>query len=125
MKRMWIGAGLLAVLLAVGLLVGTAMGARLSPGADKLRQAGEFALAGDWEKAEMLTDSVRADWERTRWLVEILTSHENLEQIDMSFAQLSVYGAVDGPAYSALCTALAQQLEALGKAHGCSWENFF
>lgn len=125
MKRMWIGVGLLAVLLAAGLLVGAAMESRLCPGAEELRQAGALAQAGEWKKAEALTASVRADWDEALWLAEILTSHEQLEQIEVSFSQFSAYAGTDAVAYSALCTALAQQLEALGKAHGCSWKNFF
>lgn len=124
MKRTWIGAGLLAVLLAAGLLMGTVMEARVCPGAQALRQAGDYAMEENWEKAEALTQTVRADWEKTLWMAEMLTTHETLEQIEISFAQLSAYNR-DGPAYSALCAALAQQLEALGKAHGCSWQNLF
>ena len=123
MKRTWIGAGLLALLLTAGVLVGAAMEARVTPGAEKLRGAAEAALAGDWERAEGLTRTVREDWERVAGLAEILATHEDLEQIGITFSQLPSYAGVDGPAYSALCTALARQLEALGKTHGCSWRN--
>lgn len=123
MKRMWIGAGLLGILLAAGLLIGTMLEARLTPEADRLRQAGDWALAGNWEKAEALTGSVRAHWENHLWIAEMLATHENLEQIQTSFAQLPSYAGTDGAAYSAICTALAQQLEALGQAHSCSWKN--
>ena len=125
MKRMWIGAGLLAVLLAVGLLVGELMEHRTAPGAEKLRQAAEYARAEDWDQASELANEVQADWEQTKWLAEILATHENLEQIEISFGQLGSYARVDGAAYSALCDALASQLEALGKAHGCSLGNLF
>ena len=125
MKRMWIGAAILGILLAAGLLVGEVMERRTAPGAEQLRQAAEFARAEQWEQATALADGVRADWERTKWLAEILATHENLEQIEISFGQLGSYAGVDGAAYSALCGALASQLEALGKAHGCSLGNLF
>ena len=125
MKRMWIGAALLAVLLAAGLLAGSALEARFSPAAQALRQAGEWAAAEDWDRAAALSDEVRADWEKAQWLAQALTGHETLEQIQTSFAQLEVYKGSDVTAFSALCAALAQELEALGDAHRCSWENFF
>ena len=125
MKRMWIGAGLLAVLLAAGLTLGTVMENRLAPGTEALRQAGAAALAEDWEKAEALADTARADWERVRCLAEGLAPHEGLEQIGIAFAQLPAYARRDGAAYSAICTALSRQLEALAKAHCFSWENIF
>ena len=123
MKRMWIGAALLAVLLAAGLLVGEVMENQTAPGAEKLRQAAQYARTAQWEPAENLADAVRADWEQTRWLAEILATHENLEQIEISFQQLDAYVGADPVAYSALCDSLASQLEALGKAHGCSLGN--
>ena len=125
MKRMWIGAAILALLLAAGLLVGEVMENRMSPGAETLRRAAEAARAEEWDQAAELADAVRADWERTRWLAEILATHENLEQIEISFGQLDSYARTDGAAYSALCDTLASQLEALGKAHGCSLGNLF
>ena len=123
MKRMWIGVALLAVLLTAGLLTGAAMENQIGPGAEKLLQAADAAAAGDWEEAAALTDAVRADWDRVSRLAEVLSTHEDLEQIETTFAQLPSYQGIDGPAYSALCTALARQLEALGKTHGCSWKN--
>ena len=125
MKRMWIGAGLLAVLLAAGLLVGHALDARFSHDARALRQAGDWAAAEDWDRAAVLSDTVRGDWEESQWLVQALTGHETLERIGTSFSQLEVHRGRDGVAYSALCAALARELEALGDAHRCSWENFF
>lgn len=123
MIRTWIGAGLLALLLAAGLLVGETVERRFSPGRSELEQAAAAAQAGDWEKAEALTESVRAEWEKIQKAAEGLAGHDDLERIESSFAQLPSYAGVDGAAYSAICTALAKQLEALSRTHQCSWEN--
>ena len=123
MKRTWIGAALLGLLLAAGLLLGTTVEAGVRPGAEALRQAAEAAAQEDWARAEALTAAVRADWDRRSPWAEALAPHEDLEQIEVSFAQLDACAGRDGVSYSALCTALARQLEALGKAHRCSWEN--
>ena len=63
MKRMWIGAAILAVLLAAGLLVGQVMEDRTAPGAEKLHQAAEFARAENWEQAIELAVEVQTEWE--------------------------------------------------------------
>ena len=123
MKRMWIGVGLLAVMLTAGLLMSGTMEKRISPNAEKLLQAAAAAMDENWQEAAALTDAVRADWDRVSRLAELLSTHEDLEQIETAFTQLSSYQGIDGPAYSALCTALARQMEALAKTHGCSWEN--
>ena len=123
MIRAWIGAGLLAILLAAGLLVGEGVERRFSPGAEELERAAAAALAGDWEKAEALTDTVRAKWEKNRSAAAGLAGHEELERIESAFAQLPIYAGEDGAAYSVICVTLARQLDSLAKTHQCGWEN--
>ena len=126
MKRVWIGGALLAVLLTVGLLAGWAMDRGLCPGAEKLKQAGELAAAGRWEAAEEMLDDVEDIWEDRQWLVTALYDHEIVDDIDASLAQLEVYcDAKDALAFRALCRSLAENMEAAGKAHNGSVENFF
>ena len=125
MKRVWIGAGLLAALLTVGLVAGAAMEG-LCPGARKLEQAGELALAEDWEGAESLLDGVEEDWEKRRWLMTALADHEVIEDMDAGLAQLeALMETRDGAGCHALCRALARKMEAVGKAQSPTGENFF
>ena len=126
MKRVWIGGILLAVLLTVGLLAGWAMDRGLCPGAEKLKQAGELAAAGRWEAAEEMLDDVEESWEDQRWLVTALYDHEIVDDIDAALAQLEIYcDARDTLAFRALCRSLAENMEAAGKAHQGTVENFF
>ena len=126
MKRVWIGAGLLAVLLALGVLAGWAMERWLTPGAERLEQAGAMALAGRWEEAEELAEEVAEDWEDRRWLVTALSDHEIIEGIDAALAELEAYGrARNAEAYNALCRVLAKRIEAAGQAHKATGENFW
>ena len=125
MKRVWIGAGLLAALLAVGLLAGWAM-AGIVPGAHLLERAGELAMEGRWDAAEDLVDSAEERWEDRRWLTTALSDHQIIDDVEASFAQLEAYAeARDRVSFHALCSALAKRLEAAGKAHTGSAENFF
>ena len=126
MKRVWIGGALLAVLLKAGLLAGWAMNRGLCPGAQKLEQAGELAAAGRWGAAEEMLEDVEEIWEDRRWLVTALYDHEIMDEMDAALAQLEAYcDARDTLAFRALCRALAKNMEAAGKAHNGSVENFF
>ena len=126
MKRVWIGGALLAVLLTAGLLAGWAMNRGLCPGAQKLEQAGELAAAGRWGAAEEMLDDVEEIWEDRRWLVTALYDHEIMDEMDAALAQLEAYcDARDALAFRALCRSLAKNMEAAGKAHNGSVENFF
>ena len=125
MKRVWIGAGLLAVLLTVGILAGRAM-AGICPAGKMLEQAGQLALAGHWEASEELLEEAEDHWEDRKWLVTALADHEIIEDIDAALAQLEALADIrDAAAYNTLCSALAKKIEAAGKAHGCTAENFF
>ena len=125
MKRVWIGGILLAVLLAVGFLAAFAMEG-LSRDAHALDRAGGLALAGAWGEAEELIDDVEDSWEDRRWLLTALADHEVIEDMDASLAQLEAYITQrDAAACHALCSALAQKLEAVGKANSLTLENFF
>ena len=126
MKRVWIGGILLAVLLTAGLLAGWAMNRGLCPGAQTLEQAGELAAAGRWGAAEEMLEDVEEIWEDRRWLVTALYDHEVMDEMDAALAQLEAYcDARDTLAFRALCRALAKNMEAAGKAHNGSVENFF
>ena len=125
MKRVWIGAGMLAVLVTAGILAGWAMDRGLCPGAEKLELAGTMAAGGHWEAAEELLDEVEDVWEDRRWLVTALYDHEIVDETDAALAQLEVYcHARDALAFRAMCNALARNMEAAGKAHKATVENF-
>ena len=125
MKRVWIGAGILAVLLVAGLLAGFAMEG-LDSGAKKLERVGQLALEEQWEAAEDTLEAVEEDWEDRRWLLTALADHQVIEDMEASLAQLEAYiDQRDAAACHALCSALAQKMKAVGKANSLTLENFF
>ena len=125
MKRVWIGAGILAVLLVAGLLAGFAMEG-LDSGAKKLERLGQLALEEQWEAAEDTLEAVEEDWEDRRWLLTALADHEVIEDMEASLAQLEAYiDQRDAAACHALSSALAKKMEAIGKANSLTLENFF
>ena len=125
MKRMWIGTGLLALVILACLLTGAVLNKRMDRAAAQLATAGEAAQAEAWDKADTLIRQVTADWERMKWAAEALSDHERLNQIDTAFSQLPAYAGNDPSSYQALCIAIAQDLQSLAKNQTLSWRNFF
>lgn len=124
MKRIWIGVGLLAVLLAGGLWIAGAMENAHEPGASDLRRASELALDGDWLKAEALVERARESWEEKWRITASFSDHEPMDTIDGVFAQLKIYArAQDTVSYAAACADLAEQLRSMSQAHALNWWN--
>ena len=126
MKRHWLGALILAVLLVLSLWSGLAMGKRQETLAADMEQAGELSLAGDLQKAEQLAQQVQQRWQAHWKGMAVITDHAPMEEIDGLFARLKACartGQTD--AFTACCARLAQLLEAVGEAHTPMWWNLF
>ena len=124
MKRSWCGLVLLVVLLIGSLLSAWQLGRSQKPMAESARQAAAYALANDWQKANALADEARAQWEM-RWdFGGAFANHAPMEQVDLLFARLEVYGkAKNSQFFAATCAELGQALEAIGEAQSLSWRN--
>ena len=126
MKRSWFGLGLLAVLLAGGLLVTWEMERIHEPVARDLITAGECALAGDWEQARRLSRQAKEAWEKNEKFRACFADHEPMEEIDACFARMEVFSRMkEAVAFAAACGETARKAEAMGEAHGLKWETIF
>ena len=124
MNRSKIGAWLLLALLVLGVASSWGMGRFSGPIQAQVAQAGEAALAGDWENAETLARQARVRWERYRNFCAALADHEPMEHIDGLFAQLEVYRQIrDGVNFATVCAQLSQDTKAIGEAHSLTWWN--
>ena len=124
MKRIWLGIGLLAGLLAMGLLVTEHMEDTHLAVSRELERASRLALAEDWTGAERAMGKARGLWEKKRHFTAAFADHEPMDGIDALFAELKIYAAArDGEAYGAGAANLARQLEALGSSHSLNWWN--
>lgn len=118
MKRIWIGIGLLAVMLVAGIWVSEYMDHTHSAIAEDLDRASRLMMQHQWEGANSLTARARKSWEDRRSITACFAEHEPLDEIDGIFAQLEIYAADrDEVACSASCVYLSQRLRALGKCH--------
>jgi hypothetical protein len=122
MGRLWIGVGILVVMLAmaIGLLWGSR--AFFEDFSDNLEQAGASALAGNWASATQKAEKSRAQWEKYRHFWSAFTDHEPMEQMQELFSRLEIYRQkqleVD---FAAVCGSLVQMAEAIDESHSLKW----
>ena len=122
MGRLWIGIGILVVLLAMGIGLLWGSGVYFEELSQDLEQAGELALAGNWQAAEEKAEKGREKWEQYRRFWASFTDHEPVEQMQNLFSQLELYQTrqleVD---FAAVCRNLVHLAEAIDEAHGLKW----
>lgn len=118
MKRLWIGIGLLMVILLAGLLIPEYLEFSHEPILDDLDRAAELAMAEEWDRAAYLADRAGEKWQKKRPVTASFVDHEPMDDIDGMFAQLEIYArSRDAAAFSGTCVYLRSQLDALGDYH--------
>lgn len=126
MKRLWIGIGLMAVMLLAGILTPVILEKSHTPVVEDLGRAAELALEENWEGAARFSRRAEEKWQKTRPVTASFADHEPMDEIEALFAQLKIYGRVgDRVAYSSTCVYLASQLDALGDYHNLTLWNLF
>ena len=126
MKRMWIGVGLLLVMLGLGVFLTMCFERLHTPLANMAYGAAEASIAEDWEKAEALAKDAKAQWERIRRFVAVAADHEPLEEMDSLFARLQIFAQKKMPAhFAAECTQLARLAQAIAESQSITWWAFF
>ena len=116
MKRLWIAAGLLALLLAASLA--NAWYAQKLTGnmGERLRQAQTLTGQGNWDRAEALTRQVYEDWQDHHFYFHTLMRHSDTDQVLRAFRQVLEYLRLREPdQYNAANADLVAQLELLAE----------
>lgn len=125
MKRIWIGAALLAIILAAGLWTGNRMEKIHTEVAQRLRLCAQAAQAGQWDRADELAREAKDRWEAEWDFTAALADHTLLDEIDGVFEQMEVCRKNrDSLRSAALCAKLAKMVDALQEAHRLNWRNF-
>lgn len=124
MKRIWFGAALLILLLALGLGNSAHMKKTWQEQSENLNRAAILASEGDWASAKILQKEARAEWERRQILIAALCRHEPIDQIDGLFAQLEVFSESRRTvSFSSTCVYLSKLLDSLGQSHSLNLQN--
>lgn len=123
MKRSIFGAGMLALLLILGVAAQWGIARQQDPVAQTLDKAAEAALDGDWERVDTLIGQAHKTWQQGYDLSAALADHEPLEKIDAQFASLKVWQKErSAPMTAAGCAELASQIRALVEEQRFSWK---
>lgn len=124
MKRIWFGAGLLVLLLALSLGSSALMKKAWQTQSQNLDDAAQLASDGDWAAAEVLWEEAKQEWERRQPLIAALCRHETIDEIDGLFAQLAVFSAGRrAVSFGSTCVYLSRQLDSLAQSHSFNLEN--
>ncbi len=122
MGRLWIGIGILVALLAIGIGLLWGSGVYFEELSQDLEQAGELALAGNWQAAGEKAEQGREKWEQYRRFWASFTDHEPVEEMQNLFSMLDVYRArqleVD---FATVCRNLSHVAAAIQESHGLKW----
>lgn len=124
MKRLWMGTGILVVLLIFSTIITGTMERIHAPVADLLQQAEEASLSGDWDKANALAGMAKAHWERYWQFTAAFADQSPMDELDGLFAELEIYGLQrEMPHFAATCSHLSMLAMAMADSHTPSWWN--
>lgn len=121
MRRIWIGVGVLLVLLVLGILIMQITDRQLGTVSETLKRSSETE---NWDEAVSLSKKAQKDWKKKWHLMAALTDHTDMDTIDGLFAQLEVYVQHSAKTdYAATCARLSEAIRDLEENHSFSWWN--
>lgn len=124
MKRLWIAAALLMVLLGASLANGRHAQELTGEMRESLRQAQDLAEQEDWGRAESLTRQVYEDWQSHHFYFHTVMRHGDTDQILRAFRTVLEYLRLQEPdQYNAANADLMAQLELLAEMEQASVVN--
>lgn len=122
MKRMWLGIGILTVILVIGILISGFFSALHLPIAAELEQAVVCAAENDWAAATERIYHANETWRQYRHCIAAIADHEPVEQIDADFARLFILcDWQEEPEFSATAMALSRQTQAMANSQQIHW----
>ncbi|MCI8687655.1 MAG: DUF4363 family protein [Lawsonibacter sp.] len=124
MKRLYIAAALLILLLGASLTNGWYARKVTGEMCKELRQAQLLAEVEDWSQAESITRQVYEDWQGRHFYFHTLMRHSDTDQVLRAFRQVLEYLRLQEPdQYNAANADLMAQLELLAEMEQASVVN--
>ena len=124
MKKLWLGLGLLAALLALGLCVLGMMKEKSNRAGEALERAAAAAEAGDMALATEAAARARQYWQASTPAVDAVTSHEETDEMLRGLAELLALGRGGSrEEFLALCARLRVIAAHLGEMERPRWYN--
>lgn len=124
MKRFWLGVGLMAALLALGIFETHKVHALTHPVVDMVEKAGEAAAQANWEQAAALLEEAQSLWEKHWGFLSAMHHHGPMEEIDSQFSRAeALLESRSSWEFSANCARLAELIRAMGEGHQLNLQN--
>lgn len=112
MKHLWIGISILAAVFAVAIISGHVIASQTGVCADSLSDALSAFDDGDFPTARRHVRSAQTQWKSHRGLYASFLSHEDTEDVTMTFAELESFARLeDAEDFRACLTRLQAMLE--------------
>lgn len=121
MTRLWIGVGLMLVLLLGGIALWVGIVPFHENLASSLDDAAQLAIGGQWEQAQKAAFAARDRWQKHQNGIAAVTDHEPMEQMEALFRELSLLGASQAVDFACICVQLAQTAHAIGETQSLKW----
>lgn len=116
MKRLWIAAALLVLLLGTSLINAWYVQVCTDEMREQLSQAQTLAKEGNWTKAEGITRQAYEVWQERRFYFHTLMRHSDTDQVLRAFRQVLEYLRLqESDQYHAANADLMTQLELLAE----------
>ena len=124
MGKGWLGAGLLAVFLILGLCLSAFADKVCLPTESLLEHAAEKTLSGDFSGGIALGAEARTRWENQWSAIASMADHEPMDEVDALFAEMEIYArAGEQPHFAACCKQLARRIHSFADVHRFIWWN--
>ena len=91
MKRIWVAVCAMALMITLCVIELSFTNSSIDRLTEKLDQAEQKARSGDDSAAFRLSEEVLEVWNGSHKILSLYTTHEQLEQIDLSFSVLPLY----------------------------------
>ena len=125
MRRFVLGVVLLGLVLGGCLWITRMMKTAHGPISDKLEEAAQLAMKGDWEQGTALGREAQQLWQERRELTAAVVDHAPMDEIDGLFAQMDSFAAGGCTVeFAGLCARLAQLVKAVAEANSFAWWSF-
>ena len=124
MNRFWLGIGILAIFLGLGLWTSRTMDDLHTQLSETLELAAEELRTGETEKGFARAQQAQEKWQQQWHGVAAAADHAPMDEIDGLFAQMQIYGKAGAAIDAAACCArLSKLVAAVGEAHSLNWWN--
>lgn len=122
-RRFYLGAGILVLLLALGIFNGHWVEQSNHQVARYLIRAEEAAQSGNGEDALALAQQAQALWKKTWNRIAVVADHTAMDEIDGLFSQLVHYAREGAASFCATCARVRELVKAVSDGHQFTWWN--